>query len=307
LGASAITHESITRPIAVMTARSSASGMSVRIAPISCVDVALWDAVGQHLGLPLYRLWGGHRDKVPAYASGLNLHLDGDGLAEQLSGYLERGYRAVKVEVGRPDIEVDVERIAQARKTIGASIEMYLDANQTWQASDAIRRIRRLEQFSPSWIEEPVLAEDTAGNARVRAGIGTPVALGESLFSRYQYADVIRAGAVDIVQADVARVGGFSEWLKIAHLAGAHNLKMAPHFVSELSVHALCAVDNGLVLEDIEGGTLAELGLATEPLRIIDGMAHPPNRPGHGVVFDEAAIERSRVTGSFAVVPTRRD
>ena len=273
---------------------------------ISAVDIALWDAVGQKHGVPLYRLLGGSRETVPAYASGLNLHLEGDSLAEQLTGFLDRGYKHVKVKVGRDDLAEDVERVARARQTIGSDAALFLDANQKWTGADAVRRVRALERFDPHWIEEPVIAEDIEGNSLVRAKVSTPVALGETLYSRYQVADYIRAGAVDIVQVDIARVGGFSEWMKIARLAAAHNLPMAPHYMTELSVHALCAIDNGLILEDIEGGTLTELGLLAEPFTIEAGFARPPARPGHGIVFDTDAIARYRVTDtSFEVTPTR--
>ncbi|GAA1698065.1 mandelate racemase/muconate lactonizing enzyme family protein [Streptomyces yatensis] len=272
---------------------------------IAAVDIAVWDAVGKSLELPLYRLWGAYQESTPAYASGLNLHLQGDELAEQLTGYLDKGNTAVKVKIGRDDLEEDVERLATARATVGNKVAVFVDANQKWRAGEAIRRVSALERFAPAWIEEPVLAEDLRGNVHVRSALSTPVALGESLFTRMQFADYIHAGAVDIVQADVARVGGFTEWLKIAHLASSFNLQMAPHYMSELSVHLLCAIENAYILEDIEGGTLFELGLATEPVQIVDGRATPSGRPGHGVVFDESAIERHKAAEAFEVIPTR--
>ena len=126
------------------------------------------------------------------------------------------------------------------------------------------------------------------------------------IYTRYEFADWIRAGAVDVVQADVARVGGFTEWLKIAKLAESFNLPVAPHFVLELSLHALCAVPNGLILEDLQGGSLSELRLLAEPIRVVDGWGVPPARPGHGVVFDEAALRPYEVVGRpTGVGPTR--
>lgn len=272
---------------------------------ISAIDIALWDAAGKHHDTPLYRLLGGTRESIPAYGSGLNLHLEGDALAGQLTGYIDRGYKAVKVKVGRDDLAEDIERIALARKTIGPSVRLFLDANQKWTGADAVRRTSALEQFDPSWMEEPVSADEPAGNALVRAKVSTPIALGETLYSRFQVAEYLRAGAVDILQPDIARVGGFTEWMRVAALASGHGVPMAPHYMSELSVHALCGIENGLILEDIEGGTLTELGLLVEPFEVTDGVAVPPQRPGHGVVFDKAALERFRVTGPFEVAPTR--
>lgn len=273
---------------------------------VSAVDIALWDAIGQSVHLPLFRLFGGYRESIPVYASGLNLHLEGDGLAEQLEAFMTKGYRTVKVKVGRDDLEEDLERVAVARRTITSRRELLLDANQKWQAGDAVRRIRSLEQFAPAWVEEPIHADDFEGNRRVRASTGTPIASGESLYTRSQFGRYISGGAIDVVQADVARVGGFTEWLKIANLASAHHLQMAPHYMTELSVHALCGIHNGRILEDIEGGTLTELGLLAEPFAVHEGLAFPPARPGHGVIFDEAAVEKYTVDGPFDVTPTRR-
>jgi len=284
-------------------ANGSGGFTTLAIAPI---DIALYDLIGQKAGLPVWKLLGGARERIPAYGSGINMHLEGEPLAEQMRGFLERGYRAVKMKVGRDDPEEDVERVATVRRTIGPATRLLLDANQKWTASEAVQRVRMLERFNPAWIEEPVLADDIPGHARVRAALAVPVALGETLFTRYQFADYIRAGAVDVVQADVPRVGGYTEWLKIAKLAEAHNLPVAPHFVVELSVHALCAVPHGMILEDLEGGSLTDLGLLDEPWRVENGWGVPPARPGHGFVWNARALAKYEVTGRVTDVrPTR--
>ena len=275
-------------------ANGSGGFTTMAIAPI---DIALWDLLGQKAGLPLYRLFGGARPRIPAYGSGINMHLEGEPLAEQMRGFLAAGYRAVKMKVGRDDPMEDVERVATVRRVIGPATTLLLDANQKWAAGEAIRRGRMLEQFNPSWLEEPILADDIPGHTHTRASLAIPIALGETLFTRYQFADYIRASAVDIVQADIARVGGFTEWLKIAKLAQSHNLPVAPHFVVELSVHALCGVANGLILEDLQGGSLTDLGLLAEPWAVKDGYGTPPERPGHGYVWNQEALARYLVTG----------
>jgi L-alanine-DL-glutamate epimerase-like enolase superfamily enzyme len=140
----------------------------------------------------------------------------------------------------------------------------------------------------------------------VRQGAGIPVAAGETMYTRYEFADFLRDGALDVVQADIVRVGGFTEWLKIAKLAESFNLPVAPHFLLELSVHALCAVPNGLILEDLQGGSLTDLGVLAEPIRVAGGELQPPARPGHGIVLDDAALRRYQVTGKVTdVVPAR--
>jgi L-alanine-DL-glutamate epimerase-like enolase superfamily enzyme len=126
------------------------------------------------------------------------------------------------------------------------------------------------------------------------------------LYTRYEFTDYIRAGAVDVLQEDIPRVGGFTEWMTIARLPEGFNLPVALHFLMELSVHALCAVPNGLILEDLQGGSLIKLGILAEPIRVVQGELAPPARPDHGMVFDQAALRRYEVTGKpTGITPTR--
>ena len=273
---------------------------------LAVIDIALWDILAKHAGIPLYRLLGGYRDRIPAYGSGINMHLDGEPLLDQMRGFLARGYRAVKMKVGRDNPEEDIERVASVRRLIGPNVKLMLDANQKWTAAEAIRRTALLRPFDPFWLEEPILADDRVGHVHLREATGVPIAIGETLYTRYEFADYMRAGGVDIVQADIPRVGGFTEWMKIAHLAEGFNLPVAPHFMLELSVHALCAVPNGLILEDLLGGSLSDLGLLKEPIRVVNGEIAPPAFPGHGIVFDSAALQRYEVTGKVTgITPTR--
>jgi L-alanine-DL-glutamate epimerase-like enolase superfamily enzyme len=146
------------------------------------------------------------------------------------------------------------------------------------------------------WIEEPILCHDIAGHRALRQALRTPIALGESLNSRQQFLAYLQAEAVDVVQADVAFVGGITEWLKIAHLAQAFGKPAAPHFMMELSLHLLCGVQNGFMLEDVVGGSLTELGLLAEPIQVERGIGTPSQRPGHGIVLDWAAVRNHRLT-----------
>ncbi len=262
---------------------------------LAAIDIALWDILAKRADLPLWRLLGGYRERVPAYASGILADLDGEALLDQMRGFLERGYRAVKMKVGCDNPEEDVARVSAVRRVIGPGVQLMLDATQKWSAAEAIRRATMLKPFDPYWLEEPVLAEDRAAHVHVRQGTGIPLAVGESLHTRSEFADFIRAGAMDIVQPDIPRAGGFTEWMKIARLAECFNLPVAPHFLIELSVHALCAVPNGLILEDLQGGSLTELGVLAEPIQVVNGEMAPPARPGHGIVFDPAALARHEV------------
>lgn len=234
------------------------------------------------------------------------MHLQGEQLADQMRQFLDSGYRAVKMKVGRDDPMDDVERVATVRNTIGPTTKLLLDANQIWSSGEAVRRGKMLERFSPLWIEEPILADDIPGHTHARASLTIPIALGETLFTKYQFADYIRANAIDVVQADICRVGGFTEWLKIARLAEAHNLPVSPHFAAELSVHALCAVPNAMILEDLQGGSLSDLGLLEEPWVVSAGRAVPPTKPGHGYIWHQENLSKYLVSGKPQdILPTR--
>ncbi len=284
---------------------SLGSGGMTRFA-LAAVDIALWDILAQHARLPLYRFLGGTRERIPAYASAINAHLDGEPLVEQMRSFLEQGYRAVKMKVGRDNPAEDVERVGAVRRAIGPATKLMLDVNQAWTAGEAVRRMALLRPFDPYWLEEPILADDRQGHVHVRQATGVPIAVGETMYTRYEFADFMRAGAVDIVQADIIRVGGFTEWMKIAKLAESFNLPVAPHFMMDLSVHALCAVPNGLILEDLRGGSLTDLGVLAEPLQVKNGELEPPARPGHGIVLNLEALRAHAVSGPLRdLAPTR--
>lgn len=262
---------------------------------LAAVDIAVWDARAKAEGVPLYQALGGDRTSVPVYASGIDLALSPDELADLVQGYVAAGYQTVKVKVGRRSVAEDVARLAAARSVLGDERELLLDANQGWTVDEAVRRLAAFERFRPGWIEEPLVAEDVAGHARLRQATSIPIAMGESLYNKEQFVTYLRADAVDVLQPDVARVGGFTEWRKIATLAEAHGLPVAPHYLMELSVHGVCGVANGAVLENVTGGGLADLGVLAQPLAITSGMASPPDRPGHGIVLDHAVLDRHEV------------
>jgi L-alanine-DL-glutamate epimerase-like enolase superfamily enzyme len=137
-----------------------------------------------------------------------------------------------------------------------------------------------------AWLEEPLHPEDVEGHASLRARVPLPMAIGESVYSDSQFLAYLRAGAVDVVQPDLCRVGGFTGFMRVAQLAAAHHLPVAPHYIAELTLPALCAIPNGLVLEWVRGGTLGELGVLAEPMRLEHGIAQASSAPGHGVVLD---------------------
>src|SRR5437667_9946134 len=172
------------------------------------------------------------------------------------------------------------------------------DANQGFTLAEAIRRARHLEALDIAWFEEPRPADDVAGHAELVRHTSVPIAVGESLYSASQFKDYLQAHACSIVQVDVARIGGITPWLKVAHLAEAFNVAVCPHFLMELHVSLSCAVPNGRWVEYIP--QLDELTL--ERMRIDNGRAVPSDSPGLGIAWDFAAIDRMKVGGATHVV-----
>jgi L-alanine-DL-glutamate epimerase-like enolase superfamily enzyme len=268
------------------------SGTGLAQLALSAIDTALWDLAGKEAGAPLHLLLGGCRDAVPAYGSGIDLFLDEDALLAHVEELLALGFGWIKIKVGKEDPAEDAARVAAVRRLIGPRRRLCVDANQVWALPDAVRHAAALAAAGAdlAWLEEPLHPEDVEGHASLRSRVPLPIAIGESVYSASQFLGYLRAGAVDVVQPDLCRVGGFTGFVRIAHLAAAHHLPVAPHYIAELTLPALCAIPNGLVLEWVRGGTLGELGVLAEPLRLEKGVAHASTTPGHGLVLDRAAL-----------------
>lgn len=274
---------------------------------IATVDIALWDLRGKLARLPLWQLLGGMRDEVEVYASAVNLHLGTEALLAQTESHLSQGYGAFKIKIGRTDFSRDLDRVRAVRDLIGPSRTLMIDVNQRWRAAEASQCCRALAELRPIWIEEPILSDDVAGHAHVRATGGIPVAIGEQLSNRFEFWNYVRAGAADVLQPNVWKVGGITEWMKIAHLAQHANLMIAPHNALELSSHLVAAVANGFMVENIFGGNLDDLGAVSERPQIASARMRLSRAPGHGVIFDlanlagrqlalDAAVEREPVS-----------
>lgn len=267
---------------------------------LAATDIALWDLEAKRLDLPLVELLGRCRESIPAYGSGVNLNLSSAELEEQVRRWVDAGYEAVKVKVGRPELEEDKDRLQLVRRLIGSRRELMVDANQGWDVPRAVRAVRALEAFDLRWVEEPLPAEDVDGHARLRRSLPVPIAVGENVYSSHRFREYLAQGACDVVQADVVRVGGITPWMEIAGLAQAFSVPMAPHFLLELSGQLLCCIPNGCLLEDVEGGSFTELGVLEQGLAVTGGRFVPPSRPGHGISFD-----RGRLAGADGAGPSR--
>jgi len=258
---------------------------------LGAADTALWDLVAKVAELPLYRYLGVYRESVDAYGSSIDLGYELDELQSTVATHLERGLQSVKIKVGRP-LHEDLERLAAVRAMIGDERRLMVDANTGWDLPESLRRAKAMETFDLTWIEEPMNPDDARGHAELQRHTATPIAAGETLFSVSEFANYFALGAIRYVQADVARVGGVTPWLRIATLAHAAHLPMAPHFMQDVHVHLLCSVPNAFILEHLP---LLD-ALMVNPLVINrDGTVTPPARPGIGVVFNMDLIEPHRV------------
>jgi L-alanine-DL-glutamate epimerase-like enolase superfamily enzyme len=256
---------------------------------MSALDIGLWDIIGKTAGKPVWQLLGAHVDKVPVYGSGGFLPYSLDQLVAEAEGFRAQGCRHYKFKIGRPDVMENVARVRQMRQELGDDMEILVDANQRWDVATNIRVGNLLEDCNLFWYEEPVLADNIAECADVARNIRTPIATGENEYTRYGFRDLIDAKAAQYLNPDIHRVGGFSEMMKISHLAAAYNVKIAPHLVPELSIQVMAAIPNGALVEVLAG---PPEDLFVNPIEVVDGTIALPDRPGHGVEFSKEAIAR---------------
>jgi len=201
---------------------------------------------------------------------------------------LAEGRRGIKIKVGKPDASEDVARLRAVHEAIGPAAALMVDANQGFTRDEAMRRARLYEPFDLTWLEEPMAADDITGHALLARSTSIPIAVGETLHSLGQFREYLSAGAATVVQPDVARIGGITPWLKVAHLAEAFGVPAAPRFLMELHVSLVAAVPNGRWVEWIP-----QLGpIATSRLAAAEGRAHPPAMAGIGISWDDEAISR---------------
>lgn len=264
----------------------------IAVLAVAAVDIAIWDLKARLANMPLHRLLGGAREKVPVYnTDGGWLNHSIDQLAEETRQIAAAGFRGTKIKVGKEDPAEDAERIAAVREVLGPHRTLMVDANERFTGAEAIRRAHMWEPFNLFWFEEPLPAEDILGHAGLRAHTSIPIALGESLFTRFQFRDYIASGGVSIVQPDACRCGGITEWLKIAHMADCHNIQVSPHFVMELHLPLVAAIPNSLFVEYIPSLN----PVLTEPLQLVDGCFVPSEEPGLGIPFDWDRLRSFRV------------
>ncbi|MHB1004216.1 MAG: mandelate racemase/muconate lactonizing enzyme family protein [Chloroflexota bacterium] len=283
---------------------AGASGRrGVMMLALSGVDIALWDLAGKALGVPIHRLLGTFRARVPAYASA-GFYTEGkdvSALAAEMASYVEQGFKAVKMKVGAQSRREDAARVHAVRSAVGADVRLMVDANSVYAPKEAIAFARAVEDCDLAWFEEPVRADNVEGSAQVARAIDAPVAGYETEFSLYGYRELVTRGAVDVVQTDITWAGGITECRRIAALAAAYDLPCTTHAFSSaitvaVSLQLLAALPNGGPLElDRTDNALREQ-LITQPFAVeADGCVAVPEEPGLGVELDEGIVARYRV------------
>jgi L-talarate/galactarate dehydratase len=263
---------------------------------ISALDTALWDIRGKALGLPLWKLLGGAREHVPSYASGALMRgLTLDRVVAAAATLKDRGWREMKTQLALPGETTpakEVERMRRVREAIGPDIKLMCDINQRWRPEQAIDIGRRVEDAGVGlfWLEDVTTADDFPGLARVTAALATPVAGGEYVWGITPFRHMVEARSVDVVMIDLVRVGGITQWLKVAGMAEAFNLPVVSHLIPEVHVHLIGAVPNGLTVEYMPW----LMPLFKEVPLMRNGELAMPTKPGLGLEFDRAALDRYR-------------
>jgi L-alanine-DL-glutamate epimerase-like enolase superfamily enzyme len=269
-----------------------AGGGGVTTIAMAGLDLALWDAAARDRGVPVSELLGRKRATARVYGSGVNLHYSLDDLVAQVSRWVEAGFSAVKVKVGKPDLAEDLDRIAAVREVLGPDRALMIDANQRWDLDRATRSVAALAAFDLAWIEEPLRADDLPGHADLARRIGVPIAVGENLHTAYRFAEFLDAGAAQIVQPNIVRVGGITPFRRIAALAAEYGAALHPHLLPELSGQLALTIDapRGVVasmVEDVEDAGFGALGALRDPspIAIDDGYLTETPHVGLGMRF----------------------
>lgn len=259
---------------------------------LSALDIGLWDLAGKAAGLPLYKLWGAVSDRIPAYGSGGWPKYSVDELVAEAQRYVAMGCRYYKMKIHHPDPRVNQQRVEAVKKAVGEGIRLMVDVNQKLDFLGNVRQAELLEDLDLVWYEEPVLADDLAACAEVAHAIRIPVATGENNYTRYEFRELCERRAARYLMPDVCRANGFSETLRIGHLAAAHQLAVSPHVVHELSLHVVGALSNGFLVEFIDW---TPPDLFAELPRYEEGHFRIPERPGHGMALAPGAERKYRV------------
>lgn len=293
VGADAADVSGINRTLAEAQLTGLGLGTAAAIA-MSGIDIALWDIRAKAVGWPLYRLLGGTARPLPTYAGGVALgYQPPDALSDEVARLREKGFRAVKLRLG-DSRQADIERVTTVREREGPELTILTDANTRYSVEQALGVVPALAEHQVSWLEEPLPRDDTAGYALLARNSAVPLAAGENHVTRHEFAQLVQAAAVRILQPDLSKVGGLTEALRVAALASAWRLPIHPHTSATgvnmaATVHFLAALDNaGYFESDVGTNSALHMRLTTTPFhRGQDGSVSPLDTPGLGVQIDE--------------------
>jgi mandelate racemase len=253
---------------------------------LAAIDMALWDALARYHETSLVRLLGGIERPTPAYGA---VGYDGPAeCARVAAGWAERGFSGVKAKIGYPTAKEDLAVIRAMRKAVGDGVAIMVDYNQSHTPGEAVERVRALDGEGLTWVEEPTLAHDFAGHARIAREVRTPIQCGENWWGPLDLHHALEAGASDLVMPDVMKIGGVTGWTRAAALAQAHGVRVSSHLWPEVSAQLLCVTPNAHWLEYADWWN----PVLREPLRVERGVANVAGVLGTGVEWDEAAVAK---------------
>lgn len=260
---------------------------------ISAIDIALWDLRAKKADEPLWKLLGGANNSTKCYAGAIDLNFSKEKLLNNIRGYLDKGFHAVKIKLGQERLEEDLDRVAAVRELIGPDITFMVDANMKWSIETSIKAAKQLNNYNILWLEEPTIPDDYDGYRRISLEGGLAIAAGENLHTIYEFQNMITRGNIDFPQPDASNIGGITGWLKVANLAFAYNLPVCTHGMQELHVSLMSAMPHASYLE-VHSFPIDKY--TTRPLVIENGRAIAPDKPGIGVEFQWDLLKKYKTS-----------